>query len=402
VQEHKRCHPFIIDRCREFDYPVVRFDQCTRHRSRDRRMARTPRTETLDDTEVGVYHCINRCVRRAFLCGVDPLTGKDFEHRKDLIRRRLQFLAGRFGLDVLSYTVMSNHIHVILRNRPDVVADWSDDEVARRWWELFPARRERDGSPAEPNESDLAMITSDPEILKERRRRLSNVSWFMRCLCESIARLANKEEDCTGRFWEGRFKCQRLLDEAAILACSVYVDLNPIRAKVAKTPETSRFTSAHDRIEGSRQPAQPRRVSRREKHRAATSPKGSKTRSSPSTPDGWLSRLELAKENPTSKTQPVERASDKGFLPLNQTQYFQLLDWTGRQVRQDKRGVIPKELSPILQRIGVSSDSWIDTVVNFGRWFRRAAGRVESVANEANKHGRRWLHGVSHCRAAFS
>ena len=196
-------------------------------------MPRLPRQELVEETEPGVYHCINRCVRRAFLCGQDPVSGKNFEHRKRLIRRRLEFLAGQFALDVLSYTVMSNHIHVIVRNRPDVVADWPDDEVARRWLALFPLRCNSDGSPAEPYDTELSMITSDTEKLTERRRRLSNVSWFMRCLCEPIARAANKEDECTGRFWEGRFKCQRLLDESAILACSVYVDLNPVRAGIA-------------------------------------------------------------------------------------------------------------------------------------------------------------------------
>jgi len=364
-------------------------------------MPRTPRTEMFDDTEVGIYHCVNRCVRRAFLCGTDPLTGKNFEHRKTKIRRRMQFLAGRFGLDVLSYTVMSNHLHVIVRNRPDVVASWSDEQVARRWWELFPSRRDKDGSPSEPTESDLAMTTSKPELVKERRRRLANVSWFMRCLCEPIARIANKEDECTGRFWEGRFKCQRLLDESAVLACSVYVDLNPVRAKVAKTPETSRCTSIRDRIDGVRmQQSAKGPIANTTPENKARSQR-TQTAGAPQLPDRWLSPIELAKELSASKTFPADRASNQGFLPLKLSQYFQLLDWTSRQTRQDKRGVVPAELRPILQRIGVSSDTWVDTVVNFGRWFRRAAGRVESLTAEANKRGRQWLHGVSHCRAAF-
>jgi REP element-mobilizing transposase RayT len=84
-------------------------------------MARIPRLMLFDPAEVGVYHCINRCVRRAFLCGVDPLTGKNFDHRKDWIQGRLQFLAGHLGIDILGFAVMSNHVHVILRNRPDIV-----------------------------------------------------------------------------------------------------------------------------------------------------------------------------------------------------------------------------------------------------------------------------------------
>ncbi len=85
---------------------------------------------------------VQRCVRRAFLCGKDPLTGKSFEHRRGWIRNRLELLASVFGIDCLTYTVMSNHLHVVLRSRPDVVKEWSDDEVARRWWRLFPKRRD--------------------------------------------------------------------------------------------------------------------------------------------------------------------------------------------------------------------------------------------------------------------
>jgi hypothetical protein len=119
-------------------------------------------------------------VRRAFLCGDDPLTGVCYEHRREWIRRRLEFLAGVFGIDCLTYTVMSNHLHLVLRSRPDVVATWNDQEVARRWLKLFPKRREKDGSPAEPSKPEIDMIVNDPEVLAERRRRLSDLSWSMR------------------------------------------------------------------------------------------------------------------------------------------------------------------------------------------------------------------------------
>src|ERR1700733_3990498 len=89
-----------------------------------------PRREIVAGDEVGVYHCIARCVRRAFLCGVDPLTGNDFEHRKGWIRVRLEKLASVFAIDICGYAVMSNHLHLVLRCRPDLVADWSAEEVA--------------------------------------------------------------------------------------------------------------------------------------------------------------------------------------------------------------------------------------------------------------------------------
>ncbi len=358
-------------------------------------MARIPRQELIDETEVGMYHCVNRCVRRAFLCGEDPFSGKNFDHRKGWIRQRLEFLAGQFGIDVCGFAVMSNHVHVVLRNRPDVVAAWSDQEVARRWWNVFPSRREEDGSPAKPRAHELEMLTADSKALEERRQRLSSLSWFMRCLCETVARRANKEDECTGRFWEGRYKCQRLLDEAAILACSVYVDLNPIRAGVAKTPESSRFTAAYDRIQARKGGAKGRSPAGK-----GAAPKSGATPVGQT--DGWLSPVELRERQDAKSSAKSRRASNKGFLPVKLTEYLRLLDWTGRQARKGKRGRIPPDLAPILERLHVASDHWVETVLHFGRWFRRAAGRAVSLAAEAERHDRHWLHGIKPSRKAFA
>ena len=139
-------------------------------------MARTNRRDVLADGEIQVVHCINRCVRRAFLCGKDPLTGTDFEHRRELIRQRMEFLAGVMGIEVLGFAVMSNHFHCILRSRHDVVATWSDEEVARKWWMLCPARKNKDLSPAEPTEFELNSIRNDATGLKDKRTRLSSIS----------------------------------------------------------------------------------------------------------------------------------------------------------------------------------------------------------------------------------
>ena len=242
-------------------------------------MARRNRTEIVVADQVGVYHCIQRVVRSAFLCGVDPRSGNSYDHRRAWIRDRLEDLAGLFGVEVAAFAVLSNHVHVILRNRPDVVALWTDQEVAMRWLTLFPGRvvtkpdavsalaplagptaeqvsstspgtatMPPAGEPTDPLEQAVAMLTANPALMATIRGRLSSLSWFMRALAEPIARRANREDHCTGHFWEGRFKSQRLLDEAALLACSVYVDLNPIRAGLADRPETSKLTSAHERI----------------------------------------------------------------------------------------------------------------------------------------------------------
>ena len=152
------------------------------------------RREIVREGEVGIYHCVARCVRRAFLCGHDPVSGKDYEHRKAWLQRRLEELAGIFGVEVCCYAILSNHLHVILRTRPDVVAGWSDEEVAARTWRLFPARRDADGRPAEPAEHELRALASCPEALARRRERLASLSWFMRCLCEPVARPANRHD----------------------------------------------------------------------------------------------------------------------------------------------------------------------------------------------------------------
>ena len=204
-----------------------------------------------------------------------------------------------------------------------------------------------------------------------------------------------------GRFWEGRYKCQRLLDEAALLACSVYVDLNPIRAGVAATPETSRFTGAYDRIHA-------RAARKRTKRQRTKEPARSRSKSVAAAArgrrhdDAWLSPVHLDERRQPAGGQPTRRASNKGFLPLKWHEYLRLLDWTGRQARQDKRGRIPADLAPILERLSIVEGRWLDTVLNFGCWFHRAAGREESLAAEAARRGRQWLAGTSHSRAAFA
>ncbi|MEM8672206.1 MAG: hypothetical protein AAGG48_32120, partial [Planctomycetota bacterium] len=214
-------------------------------------MTRPQRAEQFDANEVCVVHVVQRCVRRAFLAGVDRASGKDFSFRKEWIRRRMEALASVFAVDVLSYAILSNHLHQILRNRPDVVAQWSNEEVAIRWLRVFPGRRLEEHL-AEPTENDVKTLSRDKERIAEIRRRLSDISWFMRALSEPIARMANKQDECTGRFWEGRFKCQRIVDEAGLLACAMYVDLNPVRAAIAESPEEAEHTSAYDRSKARR------------------------------------------------------------------------------------------------------------------------------------------------------
>jgi REP element-mobilizing transposase RayT len=88
------------------------------------------RSRYVKEGEEGVYHCISRCVRRAFLCGRDVLTKRGYSHRKASLVGRLQYLASIFAIEVCAYAIMENHYHTILRIRPDLGASWSDLEVA--------------------------------------------------------------------------------------------------------------------------------------------------------------------------------------------------------------------------------------------------------------------------------
>ncbi|NRB23691.1 transposase, partial [Shewanella sp.] len=216
----------------------------------------TPRKALVSLEDTLYYHCVSRCVRKAFLCGVDHYTGQSYEHRRDWVESRLLELAAVFAIDICAYVVMSNHLHLVLRIDVELAKHWSDIEVVTQWQKLFKGDSlNHDFVKGEPLESYQQSIIN--KRVKEYRLRLMDISWFMRALNEPIARRANAEDKCTGRFWEGRFKSQALLDEAAVLACMAYVDLNPIRAKMAATPETSDFTSIKLRIKAALNGEQP-------------------------------------------------------------------------------------------------------------------------------------------------
>ncbi len=150
-------------------------------------MARKTRKQVFSPDEVAIVHVMNRVVRRCFLMGDDPYSGKNFDHRKVWIEDLLQAFAANFGIDLLCFAILSNHFHLVLRSRPDVVATWDDTEAARRWLQICPIRKLPDGSPAEPNEAELNAIRNSPETVKEIRSRLSDISWWMRLICQSIA-----------------------------------------------------------------------------------------------------------------------------------------------------------------------------------------------------------------------
>ena len=201
-----------------------------------------PRAHTVNPKVSGLYHCVSRCVRRAWLCGMDEVTGRSYEHRKQWIEEQLLELGEVFAVQVLGYAVMSNHYHVVLKTEPDRAASWSKEEVASRWLSLCKVDGEE-----ERRRRELSLL-GNAERLEQLRGRLGNLSWFMRYVNEPLARRANREEGCSGRFWQGRFHSEVLLDEGALWAALVYVDLNPVRAGVVEQPHEAEHTGLARRL----------------------------------------------------------------------------------------------------------------------------------------------------------
>jgi len=364
-----------------------------------------PRSKYVKDGEEGVYHCFSRCVRRAFLYGFDPLTSQDYSHRKAWLVERLQYLATIFAIEVCAYAIMDNHYHVILRLIPGLVASWSDWEVAKRWLMLFPGHRALGCVATLPPEEEIRALMQCPERIAVLRKRLCSLSWFMGRLNEFIARAANKEDGVKGRFWESRFKCQALLDEAAIAACMVYVDLNPVRAGLAATPEDSNFTSIQERIRAWQQEEKTlgsiltragqeiTRVDMPIPENSSETAKGVSAGSS-SLDDEAPSACWLC---------PISSDSERrGILQMTVAEYINLVDQSGRMIRLDKRGAINADLEPILIRIKANPKMWIETISHFGSKFRLAAGLLSNLRHFADQVGRRWLKGVAAARTTFA
>jgi REP element-mobilizing transposase RayT len=315
------------------------------------------------------YHCVSRCVRRAFLCGEDALTGQSFEHRRAWIEDRMLSLAQHFALDICAYAVMSNHYHVVLFVDKDSADNWADMDVIQHWHQLFKGNllSQRLVQGEELSKPEQQVLS---ECVQLWRERLMDISWYMRCLNEYIARQANQEDNCTGRFWEGRFKSQALVDEKALAACMTYVDLNPIRAKLATTPEDSHYTSVHRRIKTAINTEVPNRINQQDKH------------------------LHPFVGNPR---QDMPRG-----LPFRLTDYLELVDWTGRQIRAGKRGAIAENIPPLLERLNIDTRHWQYLTQNFESPFKSIVGCAHKVRETCQKLNLKWTHGVRDCERLFS
>jgi REP element-mobilizing transposase RayT len=321
-----------------------------------------PRKQLVCVADTPYYHVFSRCVRRAFLCGVGQATGRSYEHRRAWIEDRLRVLSSLFSIHLCAYAVMSNHYHLVVKLDPDESKRWSNDEVLQRWTSLFRGpllvQRYRAGEALTAAEHDTVRATA-----AVYRQRLGDLSWFMKCLNEPIARQANAEDGCTGHFWEARFQSQALRSERALLAAMAYVDLNPVRARMAPTPEDSEYTSIRRRVHHDRDPSEQREPITR-----------------------MLERGELHHfETPIRPLLPFPDAirpldgyqSPADMLPMRERDYLQLVDATGRLIVPGKRGRIDTSVAPILDRLGLSASDWVQASTGFRQHYRNGDLRLK-------------------------
>jgi putative transposase len=332
------------------------------------------RKNQINAADTPYYHCISRCVRRAYLCGTDKNEGKDYSHRKQWIIERLELIAIVYTIDICSYAIMDNHYHLVLKINKEKEASLSDDEVIERWMILFSGNvlinRFINGQCKIQAEIDKCQ-----EIIDLWRTRLTDISWFMRSINEYISRKSNEEDKCTGHFWEGRFKSQALLNEQAVLSCMAYVDLNPIRAGMNDSLDSSEFTSIEQRVK-----------------------------------QFSVDSIQLA-EKSEKKIQGVGCVPLADFvggkqldgIPYTLIDYLELVDWTGRAIRDDvgKRGYIPKSEPKILNKLGITAEIWLDTVDEYNKGFHQFIGSEPELKEVCESLNIKWLSGIKKSRQLF-
>lgn len=332
----------------------------------------TARNQLVDVNVTRYYHCISRCIRKTRLIGEGGM------HRKEWIQSRLQTLAEAFAVSVCGFAVMDNHLHVLVRLDPATANEWSAEEVVRRWLLVYPPKS-ADGHALEVTQAWIKDLVGDEQRVAVLRSRLVNLGWFMKALKEPLARMANREDDCKGAFWEPRFKSIAILDDEALLATCAYIDLNPVAAGLAATPETSLHTSVHQRVEHAAA------LGKLEVLKAAArgSVAGSRAVGALEE-DLWLCPIEDRRREGSQREGLLE-----GF---SLGSYLLLVDYTSRLWRQGKARV-SHEVASILDRLGTSAEVWGQRIRHLlgkprllGSYFSADRERLRQLAQQRGVH----------------
>jgi len=315
-----------------------------------------PRNILMPAGSMGTFHVVSRCVRREFLLDRDGRQGR--------LAGGLARWLPHVGLDLHASAVMSNHVHLVLRLRPDRVAGWDDATVARHALAVMPARTGLDRTVLPVSPEVVARYASQEAWVAQQRERLSTPSWLLRLMKQEMAMHANRQERCSGHFWEGRYHSTALLDLPAVLACMIYVDLNPVRAGIVSAPEQASWCSA--------------------RHRAAQATGEPCDRAAA---DAALA----AQLTPIADCAPV--CPMTGAMQPNDLDargYLLALDASGRQIVAGKRGHIPDGLAGILDRLGFTAEAWTAAMARGGAMLGAALGAPALRQAFAHRTGTRW------------
>ena len=315
-----------------------------------------PRRDIIPENKPGTYHIITRCVRRERLL--------DRGERKVWLCRGLAGWLSHMGIDLLGYAIMGNHVHLVIRLRPDVVKSWTNHDVARHALAVLPVRSGPGLEPLTVTAAVVERYAGNARWLALQRERLSSPSWLLRLVKQGVSRRANGEDGCTGHFWEKRFTSVALLDRAATLACMVYVDLNPLRAGLVRDPIESQFTSI--------------------RHRAARV--GNRTRCDQDAEDEMLGRRLVA----IPQCAPVDSWS--GVLPewdITEQQYVALVQETARMTGRSNRAALAMAL-PLARRVGIEPAAWIESMSRGGAMSGSVVGAPEARKRWCESTGQRW------------
>ena len=323
------------------------------------------RKSVVDYQTAGFYHCTNRCVRRTFLCGFDKFTNKDYSHRKDWLEKRMIELCNIFAVELFAFAVMDNHYHAVLYLQPLAPIEWTNEEVAERWLQAYLGRLSETKFSKQRALKKQA-IMADNEKLALYRERLGSLSWFMSRLNEPLAKQSNKEDICTGRFWEGRYSAQALLDEAAVFSVMAYVDLNPIRSKLAETLEDSSNTSIKKRLES------------------------------------------IKKQDPikvqTQLETPITSFSNKiksKRLPMTLKSYVELVEWTGKAFHYPNKHSMPPRIQSSLKQLNLQQNHWLKQIEHYEKNFCHFLGPIELIKEKAQQLNQKWMKGSKAARLLF-
>lgn len=392
------------------------------------------RSDIFHPSKQAIGHVMNRCVRKLFLLEKDAHSKKENRIRRRRFEKELKRASRGFGIDLLSYAIMDNHFHMILRTRPDVVQAWSDEQIVRQWHKVCPVFKKSNGNTIHhPTQADVAdFVARNPAQVDKWRTRLSNISWYMKLISERIAKWCNARDGQKGAFWEGRFKAVLLLDERALLACSMYVDLNRIEAQLAASIYDSDFTSIQRRVQAEAVRLTMRRMmdesfqddpsiattpvidpnasyipeatnspeavtgvaaatTQAAKAASANAANGSADAATANAADparerryadSHMAPLEIdEKHDPTGPhlSCTSHRCSDKGYLPISLKKYIELLTWSVEQIHKRKQRQPLADSPSELAELQMEPEVWCELTTKFTDLFYAVAGSPESI-----------------------